>query len=97
MFNAAVKLGRLVESIGPDSNPGLSGVYIHDTNAVNEAPGVVIVYLALFLAHPDWEDTEKLRQFVQGFDKHSLPNMYIVNECIKRNKKFQDEQRDRLR
>lgn len=66
MFNAAVKLGRLVEKMELDMNSrgNEGGVYIHDTNAVNEAPGVVIVYLALFLAHDDWEDTEKLRQFV---------------------------------
>jgi len=72
-------------------------VFLHDTNAVNEAPAVVIVYLALFLKHEDWDDTEALKRFVQSFDRLALPNMYIVNETIRRNKKFQDAQRERLR
>lgn len=72
-------------------------MFLHDTNAVNEAPAVVIVYLALFLKHEDWDDTEALKRFVQSFDRLALPNMYIVNETIRRNKKFQDAQRERLR
>lgn len=66
-------------------------IYVHDTNAVTEAPAVVIVYLALFLAHPDWNDTEALKRFVAQYDNHSMPNMPVVIETIKRNKKFQDE------
>lgn len=84
----------MIESIDV---PGGQGVYLHDTNAVNEAPAVVIVYLALFLRHEDWDDTEALKRFVETYDIDAMPNMYIVNETIRRNKKFQDAQRERLR
>ena len=96
LFNAAVKLGDLIDDAEGEQSQSVRGhsqpgIYVHDTNAVTEAPATVIVYLALFLAHKDWDDTEALRKFVQHYDKHSMPNMYIVNETIKRNKKFQDE------
>jgi len=62
LFNAAVKLGELIDETDIANN---QAVYVHDTNAVTEGPACVIVYLALFLAHEDWDDTEKLRKFVQ--------------------------------
>jgi len=94
LFNASVSLDKLLNAVDV---PGGQGVFLHDTNAVTEAPAVVIVYLALFLKHEDWDDTEALKRFVQTYDKLAIPNMYIVNETIRRNKKFQDAQRERLR
>lgn len=66
-------------------------MYVYDTNAVTEAPSLVVAYLALFLKHKDWDDLEALAKFVRQYDKHAMPNLAVVRLLLARNKKFQDE------
>ena len=60
---------------------------------MTEAPGLVIVYLALFCRHEDWDDLPALAKYLNGFAKNILPNMRIVELTIEKYRKFQEEQR----
>lgn len=90
MFKASCELDKLFTKIDV---PGGQGVYVHDTNAVNEAPTLVVAWLALFCRHPDWEDLEALRKFLKEFNSTVMPHMKIVNLLIEKYRKFQEEQR----
>ena len=94
LFRAAKELDKLVRKCKIRDG---QAVFVHDTNAVTEGPALIIVYLALFLAHKDWEDIYALEKFVKMYDKRAMPNMRIVKMTIEKYKKFQEEMRDRLR
>ena len=85
LFRAACELDKLLSQV---DIPEGQGVFVHDTNAVTEAPGLVIVYLALFCRHEDWDDHPALLKYLRGFHKNVLPNMRIVDMTIEKYRKF---------
>ena len=91
LFRASKHLEKLVQSIDKENG---QRVFIYDTNAVLEAPAAIIVYLALFCRHSDWNDIEALKTYVKSYNKQIMPNMPIIAKCILKYKDFQNEQRE---
>jgi len=87
LFRASNHLEKLVQSI--DKANG-QRVFCYDTNAVLEAPAAIIVYLALFCRHSEWNNIEALRTYVRAYNKQAMPNMPIIAKCIMKYKEFQD-------
>lgn len=58
LFRAAKRLDELV---GKCKTGDGEAVYVYDTNGATSAPTLVVVYLALFIKHPDWQDVYALQ------------------------------------
>jgi len=78
-------LEKLVQSINKEQG---QRVFIYDTNAVLEAPAAIIVYLALFCRHPEWNNIEALKTFCKQYYKDIMPNMPVIAKCILKYKAF---------
>ena len=52
----------------------------------------MIVYLALFIKHKDWQSVEDLYQFVENQYRWQDANLKIAKLVIERNKDFQNKQ-----
>ena len=52
----------------------------------------MIVYLALFIKHKDWQSVEELYQYVENQYRWQDANLKIAKMVIERNKDFQNKQ-----
>ena len=70
-------------------------VFLHCTTGISRAPTLVIVYLALFLRHKNWDNLNDLEAFVKSAFPQASPNMDAAQKCVEANRDFQAKQRKR--
>jgi len=84
LFNAACAMNNMVEK-------GYT-VYVHDTNGVSRVSTLILIYIALFLRHKQWNNIPALQQYLKVQYPQGHPNMEMVNQVIEDNKDFQQQQ-----
>lgn len=88
LFEAAKVLDQLL-------NDDEQEVFLHCTTGISRSPTLVIVYLALFLRHKNWDNLTELEAFVKKAFPQAVPNMVVAKKCIEKNRDFQAKQRKR--
>ena len=67
-------------------------VYVHCTSGITRGPTQAIVYLCLCIKDPNWKDCRKVKdQTIKPAHIAAIPNMKAAEQCIRENKKYQDE------
>jgi len=89
LFKAACVLNTLANEKGYT-------VYVHDTNGVSRVATLMLVYIALFLKHKQWNNLPALQQFLKMQYPQGHPNMDMVKKVINDNKDFQNQQLKKL-
>lgn len=85
LFRAALQLHDLRDIKGQQ-------VYLNCTAGVSRGPTLMIVYLALFIKHKEWQNVEELYQYIENQYRWQDANLKIAAMVIERNKDFQDKQ-----
>jgi len=57
---------------------------------------LLIVYFALFLKHPQWQNLDELERFIRAENPRAAPNMTACYKVIRDNQAFQKEQMKKL-
>ena len=86
---AAVRLNDLINVRGLK-------VYLHDTSSITRDPTLAIVYICLFLRHPDWQDPEAVEKYVKQLHPIGEPNMFAVKNTIETYKHIQKAEAHKL-
>ena len=61
-------------------------VFLQGTNSINQAPTLLIAYLALYVKHEYYSDLEKLADYVKSEYPLSCPNLHIAKLVVNKNK-----------
>jgi hypothetical protein len=67
-------------------------VYLNCAAGVSRAPTLMIVYLALFIKHKDWQNVDELYQYLENQYRWQDANLKVARLVIARNKDFQEKQ-----
>ena len=86
LFKAAVQLDELINGQGLH-------VFVHCFTGISRSPTLILLYWALFLRHPQWNDIPALEKDLISQIEDANPNTPIVEAVIMRNLGFQDQQR----
>ena len=68
---------------------------MHCTSGWSRCSAVIIVYLCLFIKHPNWSNPLEVHQWVLQNYPQGLPNINAVIQAIKNHKYIQDEELER--
>ena len=68
-------------------------VFLHCTAGVSRGPTLMIVYLSLYLKHKDWNDLDKIYDYVEKEFPWQDANITVAKKVVEQNKAFQDQQR----
>jgi len=85
LFKAACILNRMVKEQGLMT-------YVNDTNGVSRVATLMMVYLALFIRHKQWNNLQALQSYLKTVYPQGRPNMEMVEKVIEENKDFQNQQ-----
>ena len=68
-------------------------VFIHCTTGSSRTCTLLIVYYALYCRHPQWQQLDKIEEFVRTQNIYSIPNMPAIKKVINDNLTFQQQQK----
>lgn len=88
LFEAAVELDNMI-------NKQNLHVFVHCNTGISRGPTLVILYFALFLRHEKWNDIGELEHYIMNEYNICNPNTDIVEEVLRLNATFQNEQKQR--
>jgi hypothetical protein len=57
-------------------------VFLHDTSSITRGPTLAIVYLCMYLRHPDWQNPEAVEKYLKKLHPIGEPNMLAVHNTI---------------
>ena len=63
------------------NDKGLS-VFVHSCSGHTRASTVVLIYLSLYKLHPDWNNLQRLSEYMQSQYNLSFPNMVVASKII---------------
>lgn len=66
-------------------------VLVYCTTGVSRSMTLLIVYFALFLKHPQWQNLDELEKFLKQEEPRSTPNMAAAYKTVRDNVNFQKE------
>jgi len=79
LIESATQLNYLV-------NEKQQRVYVHCTSAITRGPSVALVYFSLFIKHHEWQNPQRVADFIRNHHKVSFPNMTAALRTIRENK-----------
>jgi len=66
-------------------------VLVYCTTGASRSMTLLIVYFALFLKHPQWQNLDELEKFLKQEEPRSTPNMAAAYKTVRDNVNFQKE------
>jgi protein-tyrosine phosphatase len=66
-------------------------VLVYCTTGASRSMTLLIVYFALFLKHPQWQNLDELERFLKQEEPRSTPNMAAAYKTVRDNVNFQKE------
>lgn len=63
-------------------------VFLHCTAGVSRGPTLMIVYLSLYLKHKDWDNLDKIYDYVEAEFEWQDANITVAKKVIEQNKAF---------
>jgi hypothetical protein len=88
LFKAVVELDNLINKQGQH-------VFVHCFTGISRSPTLIILYWAMFLRHQDWDDVALLQKYLMSVYDLSHPNLEVIEQIIRLNSNFQNEQKIR--
>ena len=71
-------------------------VFVHCTTGISRVSTLVLVYLAIYCRHKQWNNVDALKSMLKNHYDLSFPNMQAVNLCIEKSKQLQEKNRLRF-
>ena len=89
LISAAKQLDIMINEQGEE-------VFVNCTSGISRAPTLVMVYLAIYCRHKQWENLDALKNFIVESHPNALPNLQAVKLCVEKCKSLQAQNKIRF-
>lgn len=85
LFKACKVLHKVLEESG-------DCVFIHCASSLSRSPTLVVAYICLYIKHPEWQEPQKVVDFLRSKHPNCLPNLPLIESLVDTYSDFQQRQ-----